>query len=338
MLRGITEYIFGCCVGSSFSKEVTPLIMNDGMKLSTLQRDTISREFIRLTADTEKIAKRAKIEYDLSWRSVEIGSLLVSAFLVLQHIDTIVSVPLASQLIFWANLCISVYISYKVRTTQRSNLRDRFLMYNEISTTLRSMGYNFFNLTGRYGMYRDHNTAYQFFTADVEAMRLFVMGQENSLTAVSVAPGQPIQPESSTQQHTTSTAIGQSIGASSKMVGLMHHHQRYKDEHDDTVSTEDDTKSGDSEHDESVTKDAIKDIVKDIVKEKDKPVKEKESKEKEVSKDIAKDIAKDLNEVSVAIQSEIPDLSQPLSIGNAFRARIAAALPLVANDAKNIST
>src|SRR3989338_58236 len=337
MLRGIIEYVFGCCVGSSFSKEVTPLIMNDGMKLSTLQRDTISREFIRLTADTEKIAKRAKIEYDLSWRSVEIGSLLVSAFLVLQHIDTIVSVPLASQLIFWANLCISVYISYKVRTTQRSNLRDRFLMYNEISTTLRSMGYNFFNLTGRYGMYRDHNTAYQFFTADVEAMRLFVMGQENSLTAVAVAPGQPIQSESSTHQHTTSTAIGQSIGASSKMVGLIH--PRYKDEHehehDDTVST-DDTKSGDSEHEESVTKDAVKDIVKDIVK--DKTTKEKESKEKEVSKDIAKDIVKDLNEVSVAIQSEIPDLSQPLSIGNAFRARIAAALTLVANDAKNIPT
>ena len=338
-----------CCLKSSFYNEIVPIVMNSELALTGIQRDTIKREYVVLTSAAEQNAKSARLQHELSWRTVELGSILVSAFIVLQHITDVVDYPNAGQALFWSNLTISLGINYLLRTTMRSHLRDKYLLYNEISTTLRSMGYNFINLTGRYGSFADHDTAYQSFTQDVEAMRLFIMTQENSLTASAAAQttsGAPMeQAPALPLSQNTSLLIAQSIGAGSQLKGTFHT-TRVKSQvvtaaaasaaaaaaasaaaasaAAASAAADSDSDGGGTDGDGTYSGGTVEEVQKHVTLAIDSDISEVAA---AVASAAAAASTSSVASLTPTSSSVVPDLKQPLSLSNVFRARIAASLP-----------
>ena len=149
------------------------------LDLSLIEKQVILSRFIHLI---EHIRKRVRIYakiYYIGHATITVGSLFVPALLSIQNST---GATAFSQQIYWATFIISLLVTTCNGIITLFKIDRRFIYLNTTLERLRTEGWQYIGLTGRYAASQDdattHRSQFVFFTHQVEKIKMRQVEEE----------------------------------------------------------------------------------------------------------------------------------------------------------------
>jgi hypothetical protein len=141
----------------------------DGLQLSEIKQEQISRRFIEVADESRKLSKSNKnlgsqLDLVTLW-----GGIVVSGLIIVQHSEQISDLG-AENLIFWILVIFSIVVNIATGTQQVYDLSHRATIHEKTFHEMDSEGWLFFTLSGEYSD-MTHENAYSTFSQKIETIR-----------------------------------------------------------------------------------------------------------------------------------------------------------------------
>ena len=151
-----------------FKKRLDPII--DTLELSDTERYIIKKRFVHEVVHYDNKASRCKKTYNGFRFLVTSGSLLIPALLSIQQIEG-TSDQFKSN-IYWTTWALSLAVTTCNGFIQLFSLDKNYFTYSIIMEKLKTEGWQFLQLSGKYDDYKTHKEAYKYFCNNIETLKI----------------------------------------------------------------------------------------------------------------------------------------------------------------------
>jgi hypothetical protein len=154
--------------------------------ISDIQKDIIETRYLSILENFQRRTRNYSIVYYLGHFIVSVGSLLVPALMSIQNSDkniTFNGVNINIQM-YWASFIISLLVSASTAVLSLLSVDKKFFFLTTTLERLRSEGWQYIGLTGRYsghligGAKPTHTNQYVYFTHYIEKFKMKQIEEE----------------------------------------------------------------------------------------------------------------------------------------------------------------
>ena len=147
---------------------------------SDTDKNILKSRFLSEVVQYEKRKLHTKKYYDLFRFIVTTGSILLPAILSLGQMDPAKLPKHFDQWTYWASWTISLMVTASNGFLQLFSLDKNYFEYALTTEQLKTEGWQYFQLSGKYNDSPDHETAFKFFCKSVENIKKKQIEQEFS--------------------------------------------------------------------------------------------------------------------------------------------------------------
>ena len=169
-------------------EERLELILQDLEGLSSLQKNILRERYIYILQDFTKRCKLYSGLYHIGHFIITVGSLIVPALMSIQYADT-GSAFLQKQnfqtIVYWVTWVLSLLVTTSNGVITLFKVDKKYFFLHTTQERLRSEGWQFFELTGRYSgqlihyeLTPNHSNQFIFFTHAVEKIKMRQIEEE----------------------------------------------------------------------------------------------------------------------------------------------------------------
>ena len=151
-----------------FKKRVDPII--DTLDLNDTQRFIIKKRFVHEVVNYDTKASRTKRTYNGFRFLVTTGSLLIPALLSIQQIGGTSQV--FKDNIYWTTWSLSLAVTTCNGFIQLFSLDKNYFTFSIITEKLKTEGWQFLQLSGKYDKFKSHKKAYKTFCNNIETLKI----------------------------------------------------------------------------------------------------------------------------------------------------------------------
>lgn len=153
----------------------------DGLSLENkTYNDIIKLRYIEEIDYYQKKRDKTKFYYNFFRFSVTTGSILLPAILSIGQMDPAKLPKNFDQISYWATWIISLLVTMSNGFLQLFSLDKNFFNYSVVVEQLKTEGWQFFSLSGKYSDFDDHQDAYKTFLKYIETIKRKQVEQEFS--------------------------------------------------------------------------------------------------------------------------------------------------------------
>ena len=162
-----------------FSENVSGII--DDIELQrTYDKAILKHRFLDEITYYEKKRDDTKKYYNIFRFIVTTGSILLPAILSMGQMDPAKLPKHFDMITYWCSWTISLMVTGSNGFLQLFSLDKNFFSYSMVVEQLKTEGWQFFGLSGKYEDYPDHQSAYKTFSKSVESIKRKQIDQEFS--------------------------------------------------------------------------------------------------------------------------------------------------------------
>jgi len=163
----------------TFSENVTGII--DDIELNrTYDKAILKHRFLDEITYYEKKRDDTKRYYNVFRFIVTTGSILLPAVLSMGQMDPAKLPKNFDMISYWCSWIISLLVTGSNGFLQLFSLDKNYFSYSMVVEQLKTEGWQFFGLSGKYEDYPDHQSAYKTFSKSVESIKRKQVDQEFS--------------------------------------------------------------------------------------------------------------------------------------------------------------
>ena len=151
-----------------FKKRLDPII--DTLKLDDTERYIIKKRFVHEVVHYDRKADKCKKTYNSFRFLVTSGSLLIPALLSIQKIGG--TSEQFKNNIYWTTWALSLAVTTCNGFVQLFSLDKNYFTYSIITEKLKTEGWQFLQLSGKYDEYITHNEAFKPFCNNIETLKI----------------------------------------------------------------------------------------------------------------------------------------------------------------------
>jgi hypothetical protein len=164
---------------TSFSQNVSEIV--DDLELTrSYDKAIIKHRFLEEITYYEEKRDHTKKYYNAFRFIVTSGSILLPAILSMGQMDPDKLPPNFDQVTYWATWLISLSVTGCNGFLQLFSLDKNYFSYSMVVEQLKTEGWQFFGLSGKYEDYDDHQAAYKTFSKSIESIKRKQVEQEFS--------------------------------------------------------------------------------------------------------------------------------------------------------------
>ena len=153
----------------------------DGLNLENkTYNDIIKLRYIEEIDYYQKKRDKTKYYYNFFRFSVTTGSILLPAILSIGQMDPTKLPKNFDQVSYWATWIISLLVTMSNGFLQLFSLDKNYFNYSVVVEQLKTEGWQFFSLSGKYSDFDDHQDAYKTFLKYIETIKRKQVEQEFS--------------------------------------------------------------------------------------------------------------------------------------------------------------
>ena len=154
----------------SYANQVNGII--DTLKLdSETDRGILKSRFLSEVVEYEKRKLHTKKYYDRFRFIVTVGSIILPAILSLGQMDPTKLPPNFDQIVYWSSWTISLMVTASNGFLQLFSLDKNYFEYAITTEQLKTEGWQFFQLSGKYEDDESHQEAYKDFSKSIENIK-----------------------------------------------------------------------------------------------------------------------------------------------------------------------
>ena len=146
----------------------------------TYDKSILKFRFLNEITYYEKKRDHTKKYYDGFRFIVTTGSILLTAILSMGQMDPNKLPKNFDMISYWASWTISLMVTASNGFLQLFSLDKNFFSYSMVVEQLKTEGWQFFGLSGKYEDYDDHQQAYKVFSKSIESIKRKQIDQEFS--------------------------------------------------------------------------------------------------------------------------------------------------------------
>lgn len=163
----------------TFSENVSGII--DDIELNrTYDKAILKHRFLDEITYYEKKRDETKRYYNAFRFIVTTGSILLPAVLSMGQMDPAKLPKNFDMISYWTSWTISLLVTGSNGFLQLFSLDKNYFSYSMVVEQLKTEGWQFFGLSGKYEDYPDHQSAYKIFSKSVESIKRKQIDQEFS--------------------------------------------------------------------------------------------------------------------------------------------------------------
>ena len=163
----------------TFQSRITDIL--DNLKLSNTMDNTILKNrFLYEVMLYEKKRDETKSYYDKFRFIVTTGSILLPAILSIGQMDPANLPPNFDTITYWASWIISLSVTVSNGFLQLLSIDKKYFTYSIITEQLKTEGWQYVQLAGKYGKYESHDDAYKSICKSIETIKKKQIEQEFS--------------------------------------------------------------------------------------------------------------------------------------------------------------
>ena len=163
----------------NFNKSVSGIV--DVLELEKpYDKEIIKYRFLNEISFYEKKRDKTKSYFNFFRFSVTTGSILLPAILSIGQMDPKKLPPNFDQIMYWATWIISLTVTASNGFLQLFSLDKNYFAYSMVVEQLKTEGWQFFGLSGKYEDYQSHQEAYKNFSKSIETIKRKQVAQEFS--------------------------------------------------------------------------------------------------------------------------------------------------------------
>ena len=164
---------------NSFSNNVSEIV--DDLELEKkYDKAIIKHRFLEEISYYEKKRDDTKKYYNVFRFIVTTGSILLPAILSMGQMDPAKLPKNFDMITYWCSWTISLMVTGSNGFLQLFSLDKNYFSYSMVVEQLKTEGWQFFGLSGKYEDYPDHQSAYKTFSKSVESIKRKQIDQEFS--------------------------------------------------------------------------------------------------------------------------------------------------------------
>ena len=146
----------------------------------SVNNDIIRLRFLEEIKFYEKKRNRTGIYYNIFRFSVTTGSIILPALLSIGQMDPAKLPNNFDQISYWTTWIISLIVTMSNGFLQLFSLDKNYFNYAVVVEQLKTEGWQFFSLSGKYDQYNTHEEAYKLFLKYIEGIKRKQVEQEFS--------------------------------------------------------------------------------------------------------------------------------------------------------------
>ena len=151
----------------SFNESVSGIV--DVLELDKpYDKEIIKYRFLNEISFYEKKRDSTKKYFNIFRFSVTTGSILLPAILSVGQMDPNKLPPNFDQIMYWATWIISLSVTASNGFLQLFSLDKNYFAYSMVVEQLKTEGWQFFGLSGKYEDFENHQEAYKTFSKSIE--------------------------------------------------------------------------------------------------------------------------------------------------------------------------
>ena len=163
----------------SFNESVSGIV--DVLELEkSYDKEIIKYRFLNEISFYEKKRDFTKKFFNIFRFSVTTGSILLPAILSVGQMDPEKLPKNFDQVMYWATWIISLSVTASNGFLQLFSLDKNYFAYSMVVEQLKTEGWQFFGLSGKYEDYKTHQEAYKAFSKSIESIKRKQVAQEFS--------------------------------------------------------------------------------------------------------------------------------------------------------------
>jgi hypothetical protein len=151
-----------------FKKRLDPIV--DSLELSDTQKYIIKKRFIHEVVHYDTKANRTKNTYNGFRFLVTTGSLLIPALMSIQQIEG--TSQQFKDNIYWTTWSLSLAVTTCNGFIQLFSLDKNYFTFSIITEKLKTEGWQFLQLSGKYDNYKTHKKAFKNFCNNIETLKI----------------------------------------------------------------------------------------------------------------------------------------------------------------------
>ena len=151
-----------------FKKRLDPIV--DSLELSDTQKYIIKKRFIHEVVHYDTKANRTKNTYNGFRFLVTTGSLLIPALMSIQQIEG--TSQQFKDNIYWTTWSLSLAVTTCNGFIQLFSLDKNYFTFSIITEKLKTEGWQFLQLSGKYDDYKTHKKAFKNFCNNIETLKI----------------------------------------------------------------------------------------------------------------------------------------------------------------------
>ena len=151
-----------------FKKRLDPIV--DSLELSDTQKYIIKKRFIHEVVHYDTKANRTKNTYNGFRFLVTTGSLLIPALMSIQQIEG--TSQQFKDNIYWTTWSLSLAVTTCNGFIQLFSLDKNYFTFSIITEKLKTEGWQFLQLSGKYDDYKTHKKAFKYFCNNIETLKI----------------------------------------------------------------------------------------------------------------------------------------------------------------------
>jgi len=151
-----------------FKKRLDPIV--DSLELSDTQKYIIKKRFIHEVVHYDTKAIRTKNTYNGFRFLVTTGSLLIPALMSIQQIEG--TSQKFKDNIYWTTWSLSLAVTTCNGFIQLFSLDKNYFTFSIITEKLKTEGWQFLQLSGKYDNYKTHKKAFKNFCNNIETLKI----------------------------------------------------------------------------------------------------------------------------------------------------------------------
>jgi hypothetical protein len=164
---------------NSFNESVSGIV--DVLELDKpYDKEIIKYRFLNEISFYEKKRDSTKKFFNAFRFSVTTGSILLPAILSVGQMDPNKLPPNFDQVMYWTTWIISLSVTASNGFLQLFSLDKNYFAYSMVVEQLKTEGWQFFGLSGKYEDYKTHQEAYKTFSKSIESIKRKQVAQEFS--------------------------------------------------------------------------------------------------------------------------------------------------------------
>ena len=153
----------------SYANQVNEIINTLELDSET-DRSILKSRFLSEVINYEKRKLKTKKYYNIFRFIVTTGSILLPAILSLGQMDPAKLPAHFDQISYWASWTISLMVTASNGFLQLFSLDKNYFEYALTTEQLKTEGWQFFGLSGKYEDYQTHQEAYKAFSKSIESI------------------------------------------------------------------------------------------------------------------------------------------------------------------------